>query len=402
MEIDIHAHDEAAKRAERKCTDPREYAKFKPSQRVTVQDPISKKWSTTAIVLEEREHGNSYVLTTEGTDKTFIRGQQLLKPHSVPIHSQVNPVQKELPTPYTPPVTRLKTKSYLEAAKTTMPKSARNSKSNKGKEVCRRATTDDQVPHTGEGRRGHNLPQGEQLRSVQPLGRRRDIQRFEHHPVRHDWYSDPRHVLTVQVVESKPDDEADCQGRQGKALVHTKNVQPRGVSNPNPSTHSGVNRGKATSVPVHNPQSWRNPGGPIGSPASHKTTSYVVAKPNNAGKHKRHAGRNVRRQHPYAGHKHAQKDSTNGCQPPKKETGHLEKCVDANLGRVLTSNRDINEDTRIWTAAAGCTINCIHALDKLFLKSQPLADRRRAIFHCKQTIGQKTSQLRGMRLLLGP
>ena len=57
-EIDIRARDEAAKRAERnsnKCTDPSEHAKFKPGQRVSVQDPISKKWSTTAIVLEERE-----------------------------------------------------------------------------------------------------------------------------------------------------------------------------------------------------------------------------------------------------------------------------------------------------------------------------------------------------------
>ena len=62
---------------------------------------------------------------------------------------------------------------------------------------------------------------------------------------------------------------------------------------------------------------------------------------------------------------------------------HLEKCIDAQLGTALTSDRDINEDTRIWPAAAGCTINCIHALDKLFLKSQPLADRRRAVYHCK-------------------
>ena len=57
-EIDIRARDEAAERAEKnsnKCTDPRERAKFKPGQRVSVQDPISKKWSTTAIVLEERE-----------------------------------------------------------------------------------------------------------------------------------------------------------------------------------------------------------------------------------------------------------------------------------------------------------------------------------------------------------
>ena len=35
----------------------------------------------------------------------------------------------------------------------------------------------------------------------------------------------------------------------------------------------------------------------------------------------------------------------------------------------------------------------MYALDKLFLKSQSLADRRRAVFHCKQTIGQKLSQL---------
>ena len=92
-EIDVRARDEAAKRAGKnsnKCTDPRERAEFKPGQRVTVQDPISKKCSSTAIIVEEREHGNSYVLATEGTDKTFIRGQQLLKPHSVPTHTQVN------------------------------------------------------------------------------------------------------------------------------------------------------------------------------------------------------------------------------------------------------------------------------------------------------------------------
>ena len=218
------------------------------------------------------------MLTTEGTDKTFIKGQQLLKPHSVPIHSQVNPVQKELPTPYTPPVTRSKTKSYLEAAKTTMPKGARNSKNNKGKEVCRRATTDDHVPYTVEGRRGHNKPRREQLRSVQPLGRRRDVQRLEHNPVHHDWHRDPRHLITVQVVESEPDDEADSKGRQGETLVHTETVRPRGISNAHPSSHPGANRGKATSVPVHNPQSWRNPGGPITVSYTHltlPTTPYV-------------------------------------------------------------------------------------------------------------------------------
>ena len=101
---------------------------------------------------EEREHGNSYVLATEGTDKTFIRGQQLLKHHSVPRHTQVNTVPKELPTPYTPPVTRAKTKSYLQAVTSTMPKGP---KSCKGKEVCRRTITEDNVPHAGESRRGH-------------------------------------------------------------------------------------------------------------------------------------------------------------------------------------------------------------------------------------------------------
>ena len=35
----------------------------------------------------------------------------------------------------------------------------------------------------------------------------------------------------------------------------------------------------------------------------------------------------------------------------------------------------------------------MHALDKLFLKNQPLADRCRAVYPCKQTVGQKISQL---------
>ena len=79
--------------------------------------------------------------------------------------------------------------------------------------------------------------------------------------------------------------------------------------------------------------------------------------------------------------------------PIEDQRGHLEKCVDAHLGTALTGDKDINEDTRIWPAGPGCTVNCVHALDKLFLKSQPLADRRRAIFHFKQAIGQKMSEL---------
>ena len=45
--------------------------------------------------------------------------------------------------------------------------------------------------------------------------------------------------------------------------------------------------------------------------------------------------------------------------PIGDERGHLEKCIDAQLGTALTSDKDINEDTRIWPAAAGCTINCM-------------------------------------------
>ena len=52
------------------------------------------------------------------------------------------------------------------------------------------------------------------------------------------------------------------------------------------------------------------------------------------------------------------------------QRGHLEKCVDTHLSTALTGDKDINEDTRIWPAEPGCTVNCIHTLDKLFLKSQ--------------------------------
>ena len=64
---------------------------------------------------------------------------------------------------------------------------------------------------------------------------------------------------------------------------------PTDHHNARPST--GSDRGKATTMPSHNPQSCRNPGGPIGSPASYKATSYAVAKPNNAGKHAATNGR---------------------------------------------------------------------------------------------------------------
>ena len=79
---------------------------------------------------------------------------------------------------------------------------------------------------------------------------------------------------------------------------------------PNRNARTGPYRGKTASMPVHNAYAWRNPGGPIGSPAGYKTAGYATAKSNNAGKHagtNGRVGRNVRRQHPYAGKKYPAK-----------------------------------------------------------------------------------------------
>ena len=38
-------------------------------------------------------------------------------------------------------------------------------------------------------------------------------------------------------------------------------------------------------------------------------------------------------------------------------------------------------------------VNCMHALDKLFLKRHTLANGGRARFHCKQAASQKMSEL---------
>ena len=80
---------------------------------------------------------------------------------------------------------------------------------------------------------------------------------------------------------------------------------------PNSNTRAGTYRGKTAPVPVYDWHSWRNPGGPIGPPSGDKAAGYAAAKSDNARKHadpNGRAGRNVRRQHPYAGHKHATKD----------------------------------------------------------------------------------------------
>ena len=38
--------------------------------------------------------------------------------------------------------------------------------------------------------------------------------------------------------------------------------------------------------------------------------------------------------------------------PIGDQRGHLEKFIDAQLGTALTSDKDINEDTRIWPSIA--------------------------------------------------
>ena len=194
--------------------------------------------------------------------------------------------------------------------------------------MCRRTTVNDNVSYTGEGRGGHHEPRGEQLRVVQPLGGCLDGQRFELAPIHDGRHSDPRHVLTVQVVESEPNNQTHNQRRQGKALTAAKDMRSRRVvlnGNPNhnvrTSTSTSTYCGKTAPVPVHKLQSWRNPGGPIGSPAGHKATGYAVAKSDHAGKHASangRAGGNVRCQHPYARNKHSTKATAKGRNPSKQ------------------------------------------------------------------------------------
>ena len=101
--------------------------------------------------------------------------------------------------------------------------------------------------------------------------------------------------------------------RERKAKSTQKAMRSRRVilnDSPNSNTRAGTYCGKTAPVPMRDSHSWRNPGGPIGPPAGDKVAGYAAAKPDNARKyadpHGR-AGRNVRRQHPCAGNKHATK-----------------------------------------------------------------------------------------------
>ena len=55
-------------------------------------------------------------------------------------------------------------KQMIELCRSCQRDNAKKYNKNKGKEVCRRATTDNNVSYAGEGRRGNNKPRGEQLR----------------------------------------------------------------------------------------------------------------------------------------------------------------------------------------------------------------------------------------------
>ena len=106
--------------------------------------------------------------------------------------------------------------------------------------------------------------------------------RFEPPLIRDGRHSNSGHVLTVQVLESEPDNQAHSKGRERKAKSSTKTVRSRRVvlDNP-PSRTTGSHRGQT--VPLYDSQSWRNPGGPIGPPASDQTAGYATAKPAYAG-----------------------------------------------------------------------------------------------------------------------
>ena len=61
---------------------------------------------------------------------------------------------------------------------------------------------------------------------------------------------------------------------------------------PNRNTRTGTYIGKAAPVPMHDAHSWRNPGGPVGSPAGTAQQKSRQGKPNKAQKN---AGGNVLR-----------------------------------------------------------------------------------------------------------
>ncbi|CAB4046356.1 Hypothetical predicted protein [Paramuricea clavata] len=49
------------------------------SERVLIQNPITKKWDESGIVLSERKHGGSYWIKTDNNWRT-IRNRRFLKP----------------------------------------------------------------------------------------------------------------------------------------------------------------------------------------------------------------------------------------------------------------------------------------------------------------------------------
>ena len=97
-----------------------------------------------------------------------------------------------------------------------------------------------------------------------------------------------RAPLQKKVVESEPDDQTHSKRRQGKALTASKDMRSRRIilnDPPNRNARTGSYHGKTAPVPMHNAYTWRNPGGPIGSPAGHQTAGYATAKSNHGGKH---------------------------------------------------------------------------------------------------------------------
>ena len=66
--------------------------------------------------------------------------------------------------------------------------------------------------------------------------------------------------------------------RQGKTHTASKAMRSRRVvlnDSPNRNARTGSHRGKTASMPMHDAYTWRNPGGPIGSPAGDQTAGFV-------------------------------------------------------------------------------------------------------------------------------
>lgn len=69
---------------------------------VSVQNPLSKLWNSTATILEVREGGRSYVLSSDDRAEPFIRNRRFLRKPPLPSSSPDEPANEGAPGPLPP------------------------------------------------------------------------------------------------------------------------------------------------------------------------------------------------------------------------------------------------------------------------------------------------------------